>query len=53
MVYLGEIAEQRSLIRETDRDQPAWRIYVSVHKGWAACGEITVIIAYPILATQK
>ena len=27
-----------SLIRETGRDQPAWQIYVSVHKGWPACG---------------
>ena len=37
-VYLGEISEQRSLIKETDRDQPPWRIYVSVHKGCAVCG---------------
>ena len=28
LAYLGEISEQRSLIREIDRDQPEWRIYV-------------------------
>ena len=37
LVYFGEILEERSLIRETDRDQPPLRIYVSVHKGWTAC----------------
>ena len=25
LACLGEISEQRSLIRETDRDQPSWR----------------------------
>ena len=38
LVYSGEISEQHSLIREADRDQPTWQIYVSVHKGWPACG---------------
>ena len=38
LVDLGEISEQRSLTRETDRDQPPWRIYISVHKGWAVHG---------------
>ena len=42
LVYLEEISEQRSLIREIDSDQPAWRIYVSVYKGWAACDFILV-----------
>ena len=37
LVYLGEISEQCSLIRETDHDQPPWWIYVILHKGWAAC----------------
>ena len=37
LFYLGEISEQRSLIRETDRDQPPWLIWKRTQRVGCLC----------------